>query len=190
MELRHILKPGWVWDGGCLNLRCNFADLNGGETYIINPGWAWDGAWVELRCNLWTWMEMRCDQDGGEMEIYGRRLRWGATWMGRRGESMSLHGGDTTWTRVRWDQDWAETNILRPEQVVMGLGWIWDSIIVTWMDVGYYPFFSVRHDLDRGETWMWWTWWNSDAALMKVRWRSMDLDGSLRWNLGEVGTWM
>ena len=69
MELRHILKPGWVWDGGCLNLRCNFADLNGGETYIINPGWAWDGAWVELRCNLWTWMEMRCEQDGGEMEI-------------------------------------------------------------------------------------------------------------------------
>ena len=110
--------------------------------------------------------------------------------MRRRGESMSLHGGDTTWTRVRWDQDWAETNILRPEQVVKGLGWIWDSIIVTWMDVGYYPFFSVRHDLDRGETWMWWTWWNSDAALMKVRWRSMDLDGSLRWNLGEVGTWM
>ena len=72
--------------------------------------------------------------------------------MRRRGESMSLHGGDTTWTRVKWDQDRAETNILRPEQVVKGLGWIWDSIIVTWMDVGYYPFFSVRHDLDRGET--------------------------------------
>ena len=69
MELKHILKPGWVWYGVCLNLRCNFADLDGGETYVFNPGWAWDGAWVELRCNLWTWMEVRCHQDGGEMEI-------------------------------------------------------------------------------------------------------------------------
>ena len=125
MELRHILKPGWVWDGGCLNLRCNFADLDGGETYIFNPGWAWDGAWVELRYNLRTWMEVRCHQDGGEMEIYGRRLRWGATWMERRGESTSLHGGETTWPRVRWDQDWAETNVLRPEScdgIMMDMG--------------------------------------------------------------------
>ena len=126
---------------------CNFADLDGGETHIFNLGWVWDGAWVELRCNLWTWMEVRCHQDGGEMEIRGRRFRWGATWMGRRGESTSLHGGETTWTRMRWDQDWVETNILRPEQVVMRLGWIWDSIIVTWMDVGYYPFFFL------GEIW-------------------------------------
>ena len=69
MALRHILKPGWVWDSGWLNLRCNFVDLDGGEMYIFNHGWAWDGAGVELRCNLWTWMEVRCHQDGGEMEI-------------------------------------------------------------------------------------------------------------------------
>ena len=61
--------PAWSWDGGCLNLRCNFADLDGGEMHVFNPGWASDGAWVELRCNLWTWMKMKCRQDGGKMEI-------------------------------------------------------------------------------------------------------------------------
>ena len=82
--------------------------------------------------------------------------------MGRRGESTSLHGGETTWTRVRWDQDWAETIILRPEQVVMRLGWIWDSIIVTWMDVGHYSFFL-------GETWPRLRWDMNVVNLMEFR---------------------
>ena len=210
-----MLAPGWRCDVNLATWMQEYWNLDSDET---GPAWSWDlcefemvaawicnailrtwmevrrtslilGAWVELRCNLWTWMEVICHQDGGEMEIQGRRLRWDATWMERRGES-GLHGDETTWMRVRWDKDWDETHILRPEQVVTWLGWIWDSIIVTCMAVGYYPFFSVRHDLDRGETRMWWNWWNSYAALMKVRWGSMDLDGSLRWNMDGVGTLM
>ena len=56
------MVAAWIWDA-------IVRTWDGGETYIFNPAWAWDGAWVELRCNLWTWMEVRCHQDGGEMEI-------------------------------------------------------------------------------------------------------------------------
>ena len=31
---------------------------------------------------------------------------------------------------------------------------------------------------------------NSDAALVKVRWESMNLDGYVRWNIDGVGTLM
>ena len=79
MELRHILKPGWVWDGGFLNLRCNFADLDGDETYIFNPGWDWGevlpgwGGEVNLR----ACMEVRRPGrgwDGTRTEL--RQISW------------------------------------------------------------------------------------------------------------------
>ena len=69
------------------------------ETWIWEPGWCWDGTWIEVRCwdgdrvtswNLygfemmlgwnkdaiwWTWMEVRCYLDVGEMQISWARLR-------------------------------------------------------------------------------------------------------------------
>ena len=113
MELRHILKPGWVWDSGGLNLTCNFADLDGGETYIFNPdelemvpgwscdaicgpGWRWDVNKMEVK---WKYK----DVDWGEV-LPG----WGGevnlrTCMEVRRPGRGWDGTRTELRQISWD---------------------------------------------------------------------------------------
>ena len=154
-----------------MEFRCKFSDLNGSE---MAPGWSWD-------VNPATWMQVRGNLFGGEIQI---------SWPG---------SGFDIWVGLRWDLDWVEVHIMRPEYGEMGLGWSWDEIFWTWMDVG-----CNNQDMCWGETWFVWrrdvmqvaqdldgfemhisrpgcVW---DWTWMELRWHFQDLDGdetSLRW---------
>ena len=59
MEVRHIMRPGWVSNWTWMDTRCSFWDPHEGETW---PGWRWDA-------NIETWIEVSCDLGGCEMLI-------------------------------------------------------------------------------------------------------------------------
>ena len=148
--------PAWSWD----------ISWNLGEFEMV-ASWIWDAilrTWMEVRRTSlildelemvpgWSWDAIcgpgwRWDVTKMEVKWKYKDVDWGEVLPGWGGEvnlraCMEVRRPGRGWDG---DQDWAETNILRPEQVVMRLGRIWDSIIVTWMDVGHYSFFL-------GETW-------------------------------------
>ena len=144
-----------------MQLEYNFRDLGGGELSQIIGTWVQlIHGWLEVRHTLWniygfeimhtwnmhsicwTWMEVRCYLDVGDMQIIEPGLRWDSTRMKRRRESRSLDGYETqiseTWMGLKMDLDWVETHNLRPGYGEMGLWWRWDTILATWMAViGY-----------------------------------------------------
>ena len=60
-------------------------DQDGSLTHILKPGWVWDGAWVDLRCNLggleWRWNITLLLFRGKYMDLY-----WGETRSGWGGD--------------------------------------------------------------------------------------------------------
>ena len=38
-----ILKPDWVWDSVCMELRC---DMDGSEMQYNGSAWSWNGTWM------------------------------------------------------------------------------------------------------------------------------------------------
>ena len=105
MEVRHILKPVWVWDDAWMELRCNLVELDGGE---MLTGCRWD-------VNIRTQIKVRFNWHKEETWI------WEPGWRG----DTNLE----TWVGLRWDLDWAEMHILRRGWGDMGLGWSWDAIL-------------------------------------------------------------
>ena len=103
--------------------------LVGAETRILRPGRRWEGASLEVRCK-------------------SRDLDQGLMLPGQRSNTNI-----DIWVGLRWDLDWVEVHIIRPEYGEMGLGWSWDVIFWTWMDVGckYQAWMCLRLDLDGAE---------------------------------------
>ena len=105
MEVRHILKPVWVWDDAWMELICNLVDLDVEE---MLPGCRWDA-------NIRTQIEVRFNWDKEKTWI------WEPGWRG----DTNLE----TWMGLRWDLDWVEMHVLRRGWGDMGLGWSWDIIL-------------------------------------------------------------
>ena len=124
-SLTHILKPGWVWHGAGVDLRCNlgglewrwnitlllfrgkYMDLDWGKTRF---GWDWDRTRMELMCNS-------RDLDGGDMRP---GMRWDtkfSTWyeLGR-----DMDGGEIRiqWPGYRWYSTYAHLETWIVDRVI------------------------------------------------------------------------
>ena len=114
-----------------MEVRQEFCNLDKSET---GPEWMWD-------THLETWMALRSDLDGAEMQISGTWWRWYVTWMVVRCRYQDMGWGETqswwmAWLEVRQGIDRGAPFIFKP-------GWRW---YVTWIEVIEYQ------DLDGVET--------------------------------------
>ena len=130
------------------------AMLDGGETWIwilgawceTGPGWRW----VVI---LQTWMEVRWDLGGAEMQVFAPGMRWGGTYMKVRPTSRALDGCG------------------------MGPAWSWDAIVGTWMSVrhnlhgGETWFLGPRCGWNRALMKVRHTSWDLDGDEMGPGWR-------------------
>ena len=111
-----ISRPGWRWDTMWMEEGCNFKKLKGGEP---GHGWRWDA-------HPETWMGLRWDLAGIEMQQDGVEGRLGCIWNANHG----------TWMEVRRDLDGVKALISKR-------GLVWDR---TWMEL-----WSKYHDLNGGD---------------------------------------
>ena len=160
-----LVWQGWRWDANICNLDGAWMevtqeswDLNAGDT---GSGWRWDtnlGTWIALRWDLegaeiqstrpaWRWdvilMELRRESYGLDWAEMRDEWRWDEhleTWMFIYDAWMELGCNFGTWVEVR-HTSW---NLHGFEMV---LGWSWDAILWTWME--------IRHHRNGGETQMW-----------------------------------
>ena len=103
-------------------------DLDAGDA---GSGWRWDtnlGTWIAI---WWSWLEVRCYLDVGEMQISGPRLRWDSTETMKKHQSGSLDWEETQISRPVWDWDDAGVEL---RCNLVNLRWRWD---VTWKLVRY-----------------------------------------------------
>ena len=155
-----ILWPGLGWDATLLEVRWTSWNL---DVYIYV--WCLDGAGMQFwgpgsrwGTHVETCMGLRWCSDAAEMQFCGSEWRWDITEMEVKRKCRDLYWAETwsgwrdlnlgvclevrwkSWdpVGVRWDMNWAETLMLRPGYIVMGLGNICDS-------------FEARHVLDCGE---------------------------------------
>ena len=111
--------PWWRWDATLMDVRCKFWDLDGCETY---PGWLWGvnlQTWIEVKQGHWsrcdayieTWICVRRDRDGAELQFRWPGWSWDATWLEVR-HGYRDFDGDETWSGWRWHMDigtWMES---------------------------------------------------------------------------------
>ena len=145
----------WCLDGAWMEVTQESWDLNAGDA---GSGWRWD-------TNLGTWIALRWDLEGAEIQSTRPGWRWGVILMELRRES--------------YDLDWAE---MRPE-------WRWDEHLETWMFI-YDAWMELGcnfGDLGRGEAHILKLAWVWDGAQMVLRCNFVDLNGDetspkWRWN--------
>ena len=181
MILHLYIAPGWRSDGTWKEVIQVYWNLDSGLTGSAVSSDTHLETCMSLKCWLDGSQMQFCESglDGAEMPFCGPGWRWVVTKMEVKHKYQDLNLVETrprwrgeinlgawswgwcanleTWMRVKWDMDWVETAILRPEYVVMGL------------HLGF-----NYHDLDWDETWpgLWWgmnigTW--MDVARLKVR---------------------
>ena len=186
MEVRHIMKPVWVWDDACMELRCNLVDQDGGVMLL--------GCRRDV--NIRTQNEVGFNWDKEE------------TWIWEPGWRGDTH--PETWMGLKWDLDWVEMHILRRGQGDMGLGWSWDTILqlrkdldggethilkLVWVwDDAWMELRCNLLDLDGGEMLPGCRWDVNIRTQIEVRF-NWDKEETLIWEPGWIGdtnleTWM
>ena len=96
-----ILGLGWMWDLSWMVVRREFTDLNWGET----------GHWSRCDAYIETWICVRRDRDGAELQFRWPGWSWDATWLEVR-HGYRDFDGDETWSGWRWHMDigtWMES---------------------------------------------------------------------------------
>ena len=180
--------PGLRWDVTWIVVSCEYRDLDGrgkgeGEMQIfvikMVLGWRWHeeswglhagdaGSGWRRDTNLETWIALRWELEGAEIQYTRPGWRWDVTLMELRRES--------------YDLDWAG---MRPE---------WGEHLETWMVI-YDAWMELGcnfGDLGRGEAHILKLAWVWDGAWMELRCNIVDLDGDetspkWKWN-ANVGT--
>ena len=168
-------------------------DLNAGDA---GSGWRWD-------TNLGTWIALRWDLGGAQIQSTRPGRRWDVILMELRRESYGLDWAEMR-DEWRWDEHletwmfiydawmelgcnfWTWVEVRHTSWNLHGfemvLGWSWDAMLWTWMewDITEMEVKRKCKDLYWAETWSGWRDVNL-GVWMEVRWKSWDLVG------GEMG---
>ena len=184
-----ISRPGWRWDTMWMEEGCNYKKLNGGE-----PGhrWRWDA-------HPETWMGLRWDLAGIEMQQDGVEGRLGWIWNANHGTWMEVRQDldgvqalilkrGLVWDRT-WMELWCKYHDLNGSEYAGGEmlhGCRWDTKLRTWMEVRQYIGGGEIRILEFGcrwdRTWMdVWRTWPIDISWMDVRCKYLGLDWYEMW---------
>ena len=109
---------GWRWDANICNLDGAWMEVTQ-ESWDLNAcdagsGWRWD-------TNLGTWIALRWDLEGAEIQSTRPGWGWDGTWIELRCTSWDVD-------RVIWDLELRYNSL-----VEKGPGWRWDTHLETFM---------------------------------------------------------